>query len=285
MKDLAAAWKGFGVFSRRFNSAAGLGALLVIFIATATVFSALPLLRYFRGHTIMDYKLWYETGKHVLAGDEIFFFRSGKYDFMYPPPCALFLAGASVLGQGGLIFLLVGINSAAWFYSARLVATLTAGQRGSGNVWLYLVPSLLVIVWIWSSYHLGQPSVVLLGLMLGTFVALRANREVFAGGLIAVAAAIVALAIVPTDFEVAARGKLQPAERREIFAPLDGLVARVSVETGKRCSVSSHVRRLFSNAARAGASVRRTGSGAVAVAVVMSEKGGWRIAHAESAVS
>jgi len=196
VKDLAAAWKGFGVFSRRFNSAAGLGALLVIFIATATVFSALPLLRYFRGHTIMDYKLWYETGKHVLAGDEIFFFRSGKYDFMYPPPCALFLAGASVLGQGGLIFLLVGINSAAWFYSARLVATLTAGQRGSGNVWLYLVPSLLVIVWIWSSYHLGQPSVVLLGLMLGTFVALRANREVFAGGLIAVAAAIKAFPVI-----------------------------------------------------------------------------------------
>ncbi len=196
MKDLAAAWKGFGVFSRRFNSAAGLRALLVIFIATATVFSALPLFRYFRSHTIMDYKLWYETGKHVLAGDEIFFFRSGKYDFMYPPPCALFLAGASVLGQGGLIFLLVGINSAAWFYSARLVATLTAGQRGSGNVWLYLVPSLLVIVWIWSSYHLGQPSVVLLGLMLGTFVALRANREVFAGGLIAVAAAIKAFPVI-----------------------------------------------------------------------------------------
>src|SRR5438094_5861141 len=43
---------------------------------------------------------------HVLAGHEIYFFRSGKYDFMYPPPCALFLAGASLLGQGGLILLL-----------------------------------------------------------------------------------------------------------------------------------------------------------------------------------
>jgi len=47
------------------------------------------------------------------------------------------------------------------------------------------------------------------------------------------AGGIYALATVPTDFEVAARGKLQPAERREIFAPLDGLVAKVPVEHGQ----------------------------------------------------
>src|SRR6266566_9444292 len=95
---------------RRLNSSADLRVLLVMFVVTATVFSALPLLRYFRGHTLFDYKLWYETGQHVLAGHEIYFFRSGKYDFMYPPPCALFLAGASLLGQGGLILLLVTIT-------------------------------------------------------------------------------------------------------------------------------------------------------------------------------
>src|SRR5581483_6072137 len=49
----------------------------------------------------------------------------------------------------------------------------------------------------------------------------------------ALAAIVTALAVVPTDFEVAARGKLQPAQRREIFAPLDGLVARVQVEHGQ----------------------------------------------------
>jgi hypothetical protein len=168
----------------------------LLFVVTTTVFSVLPLLRYLRGHTIFDYELWYATGKHVLAGDEIYFFRAGKYDFMYPPPCALFLAGASLLGQGGLIFLLVAINSAAWFCSAKVSALLARGDQRITNPWLYLIPSLLVIVYVWSSYHLGQPNLVLLGLMVGAFLALRANHEVVAGGLIAVAAAIKAFPVL-----------------------------------------------------------------------------------------
>jgi Glycosyltransferase family 87 len=181
---------------RRLNTPARRRGLLWAFVVTAIVFSALPLLRYLRGHSIFDYELWYATGKHVLAGDEIYFFRAGKYDFMYPPPCALFLAGASLLGQGGLIVLLVAINSVAWFYSAKLSAVLAAGNRGTTNSWLYLIPSLLVIVYIWSSYHLGQPNLVLLALMLGVFVALRTKREIAAGSLIAVAAAIKAFPVL-----------------------------------------------------------------------------------------
>src|SRR6266576_3676645 len=183
-------------FKRRFNNSLGFRVLLTAFVVTATVFSALPLLRYLRGHTIFDYELWYATGRHVLAGDEIYFFRAGKYDFMYPPPCALLLAGASLLGQGGLIFLLVAINSAAWFCSAKVSALLARGDRSTTNPWLYLIPSLLVIVYIWSSYHLGQPNLVLLGLMVGAFLGLRANHEVVAGGLIAVAAAIKAFPVL-----------------------------------------------------------------------------------------
>jgi hypothetical protein len=115
---------------------------------------------------------------------------------MYPPPCALFLAVASLLGQGGLILLLVVINSVAWLYSARFTAILAGENKGAENIWLYLLPNLLVIVYIWSSYHLGQPSLVLLALMLGAFIALRADREILAGGLIAVAAAIKAFPIL-----------------------------------------------------------------------------------------
>ena len=195
MKD-SAAKRGWAALDQRLNSPAGFHVLIFIFVVIAIAFSAVPLLHYFRGRSIIDYKLWYDTGKHVLAGDEIFFFRHGKYDFMYPPSCALFLAGASLLGQAGLILLLVAINSAVWFCSARLAAVLSAGQRQVKNAWLYLVPSLLVIIYIWSSYHLGQPSLVLLALMLGAFVALRAKRESFAGALVALAAAIKAFPVM-----------------------------------------------------------------------------------------
>jgi len=184
------------VFNLRLDRSRPASSLVLLFVVTATVFSVLPLLRYLRGHTIFDYELWYATGKHVLAGDEIYFFRAGKYDFMYPPACALFLAGASLLGQVGLIFLLVAINSAAWFVSAKLSARLARADRSTTNPWLYLIPSLLVIVYIWSSYHLGQPNLVLLALMVGAFVALRAECEIVGGGLIAVAAAIKAFPVL-----------------------------------------------------------------------------------------
>jgi hypothetical protein len=184
------------VFNLRLDRSRAASSLVLLFVVTATVFSVLPLLRYLRGHTIFDYELWYATGKHVLAGDEIYFFRAGKYDFMYPPACALFLAGASLLGQEGLIFLLVAINSTAWFFSAKLSALLARDDRSATNPWLYLIPSLLVIVYIWSSYHLGQPNLVLLALMVGAFVALRAECEIVGGGLIAVAAAIKAFPVL-----------------------------------------------------------------------------------------
>lgn len=51
--------------------------------------------------------------------------------------------------------------------------------------------------------------------------------------IIAIAGFIYALATVQTDFEIAARGKLQPMERREIFAPLDGQVKNLPVEHGQ----------------------------------------------------
>lgn len=48
-----------------------------------------------------------------------------------------------------------------------------------------------------------------------------------------ISGAVAALVAVPTEFEVQARGKLQPSLRAEIFAPLDGLVANVEVEHGQ----------------------------------------------------
>jgi multidrug efflux pump subunit AcrA (membrane-fusion protein) len=49
----------------------------------------------------------------------------------------------------------------------------------------------------------------------------------------ALVAGAAALATVQTDFEVAARGKLQPVMRREVFAQIDGIVKRVGVRHGQ----------------------------------------------------
>lgn len=56
-------------------------------------------------------------------------------------------------------------------------------------------------------------------------------KTILALALVALAAG--SLAVIPANFDVAARGKLQPSERREVFAPLDGIVASVPVEHGQ----------------------------------------------------
>lgn len=49
-----------------------------------------------------------------------------------------------------------------------------------------------------------------------------------------VIATLLLLAVLPASFSIAARGKLQPAERREIFALTDGIVTEVLAEHGQR---------------------------------------------------
>lgn len=49
----------------------------------------------------------------------------------------------------------------------------------------------------------------------------------------AIATAAGALLFVPADFTVQVRGTLQPVVRRNIFAPLDGVVDRIAVESGQ----------------------------------------------------
>lgn len=50
----------------------------------------------------------------------------------------------------------------------------------------------------------------------------------------AVAAGLLALVVVPADYTAFCRGTLNPVERRRIFAPLDGVVARIHAAHGVR---------------------------------------------------
>jgi multidrug efflux pump subunit AcrA (membrane-fusion protein) len=52
--------------------------------------------------------------------------------------------------------------------------------------------------------------------------------------LVLIAAAVIALCVIPADFEIGARGELQPKLRQEVFARSDGIVDRTLVEQGQK---------------------------------------------------
>jgi Glycosyltransferase family 87 len=170
--------------------------VLWIFGAVLLVFVAVPVWHSLRGHSTKDYWVWYETGRTVLQGGEIYPDQWHKFAFMYPPPCALFLAPVSALGQTGLVVVLALVNGAAWICSILFSVRLATGKWRGAPVLLYAGPSLIVGAFVWGNFLLGQPSLVLLALMLGAFIALQRRSHWLAGALIAIAAAIKAFPVI-----------------------------------------------------------------------------------------
>ena len=171
-------------------------ALLAIFIIVAAAFAFFPSANALLGKSIKDYALWFDTGQRVLHGAAIYPMQKGKFPFMYPPPAALMLAPISLLGKTGLVIVLVLVNITAWWASILLSVRLTSAEARPRSPLLYIAPSLVTIVFIWSNFHLGQPSILLLALILGSFFALQKEKQIAAGSLLAIAAAIKAFPIL-----------------------------------------------------------------------------------------
>lgn len=177
---------------RAFRIAVGLfAAVVVAFIAIAIANAVLP------NKSIKDYELWHDTGQQMLRGDAVYpAKRHGKFAFMYPPAAAAMLAPISALGRTGLVVTLATLTAAAWWASIVLAARLAAGAWKRAHLLVYAIPSLIVVVFVWSNFHIGQPSLVLLALLLGAFVALQEKRQWLAGVLIACAAGIKAFPVI-----------------------------------------------------------------------------------------
>jgi len=178
------------------NRPATFRVLVGIFGAVLFVFALVPVLHCLRGQSIKDYLVWYETGQQLLRGGEVYPNQWHKFPFMYPPSCALLLAPISALGQTGLVVTLVLINAAAWICSIIFSVRLAIGEKRRAHFLVYFIPSFVVGVYVWGNFLLGQPSLLLLALMLGGFVALEKQFRVLAGGLIALAAAIKAFPVL-----------------------------------------------------------------------------------------
>ena len=154
------------------------------------VFVTVPIWHAVQGHSTKDYWVWFQTGQMVLQGAEVYPDQFHKFPFMYPPPCAIFLAPVSALGLTGLVIVLALVIAAAWIWSIIFAVRLACGETARRNILPYALPSLAMGAHVWGNFLLGQPSLVLLALMLGAFVALQQKRDLTAGLLIAFAAAI-----------------------------------------------------------------------------------------------
>ena len=182
-------------FLERRNDRKGRRVLVLLFVLTALIFSIVPLANLVAGRGAKDYKLWYSIGQTVRRGGAIYPPPHERFPFMYPPPAAEMLAPLSGLGQAGLIAVLVVLNSFAWWACIAWSIRLTTPSGERPHALLYLVPNLAILAYVWSCYLLGQPTFLLLALLLAGFLALRAKRSWSAGALFALAAAIKAFPI------------------------------------------------------------------------------------------
>ena len=165
----------------------------VLFITTAIAFTLLPFVRFLHSGTDMDYRTWFDAGQTVLRASEIYP-HTQNFPFMYPPTCALLLAGPAFFGKPALILILTALNTMAWILCIRFSSALISEPCVQNAP--VVIANFIVIPFVWSSYHLGQPSLVLLALMLGAFLSLRRDREILAGLLVALAAAIKAFPLL-----------------------------------------------------------------------------------------
>jgi len=165
----------------------------VLFIATAITLTLLPFVRFLHSGTDTDYRTWFYAGQTVLRGGELYP-HTQNFPFMYPPTCALLLAGPAFFGKPALILILSALNTMVWVLCIRFSSTLISEQRAQNAP--IVIANFIVIPFVWSSYHLGQPSLVLLALMLGAFLSLRHGQEIVAGALVALAVAIKAFPLL-----------------------------------------------------------------------------------------
>ncbi len=176
---------------------------LVWMLAIAIVaFSVAPAVNNWGGWLNKDYDLWYQTGHKYLRGIDIYPTDNRPFPFMYPPAAAALMAMASVLGRHGFVWFLLVVQSVAWVGSIFLSVRLATGKALRQQPALYLLPTLWMIPFIHDMYLLGQPNLLLLFLMLGSFACLRGGRPWSSGALIGLAAGIKAFPVLALGYLV-----------------------------------------------------------------------------------
>lgn len=174
----------------------------VLILCMMAGFWVQPLFNSFRTGDNMDYNLWQRTGQIVLDGGDIYPRDGSSFPFMYPPPCATFLAPLSVLPEQAFVTALILVNSVAWAACILLSVYLATGRWLDAHPALYLWPSVAVIPLVHNTYLLGQPAIVLLALVLGCFALVQRGHGFAGGVLLAAATSIKAYPVIAAGYLV-----------------------------------------------------------------------------------
>lgn len=129
-----------------------------------------------------DYPIWYTAGVDAMSGSDLYAIHTGsEMNFTYPPFAAVCVYGPlSLLGNHGFVIGLVVLQSLAWVAAIVLSVKLVTGYLKYAHPLLLLLPGLVTVGGVWTSYQLGQANLMLLALMLGGFLLL--NDHFFQGG-------------------------------------------------------------------------------------------------------
>jgi len=137
-----------------------------------------------------DYPLWFWAGQQVLLGRDLYPSDPNSYfDFIYPPLPALLLALPSWFGKVTLYTCLSLLNAGAWWMTAQFSNAMTGSGRTPGP-WLFALPGIVTVTFVFDMFDLGQPNLMLLALMLYGFWLLQHERPWMAGSMFALATAI-----------------------------------------------------------------------------------------------
>ncbi len=111
------------------------------------------------------------------------------FQFIYPPLPAVLLALPSYFGKIPLYLCLSLLNVVAWWMTAQFSNAMTGSGRTPGP-WLFALPGILTVSFVFDMFDLGQPNLVLLALMLYGFWLSQHERPWMAGSMFALATAI-----------------------------------------------------------------------------------------------
>src|SRR5271154_5450374 len=90
--------------------------LLILFVIVNLILCALPLVpQLFLHGKGKDYPLWYQVGRQVLNGGDLYPRTGQVFAFLYPPFAAVLLAPFSLFGRAFSIFCIDLVNVVSWF--------------------------------------------------------------------------------------------------------------------------------------------------------------------------